>query len=53
MMQEWREAMRRFGHEATEEEIQEMLRENNIQYGKELTLFEFIGLINKYKSKVR
>lgn len=29
-MQEWKEAMKRFGHEATEQEIKDMLIENNI-----------------------
>lgn len=39
--------MRRFGHEATEQEIKDMLIENNIGLKAEITLFEFITLINK------
>ncbi len=39
--------MKRFGHEATEEETKEMLYDNDIGLRKEITLFEFITLINK------
>lgn len=39
--------MRRWGHDATEEEVREMLKEHKLDSKREMTLMEFIEIISK------
>ena len=40
--------MQRFGHEATEQEIEEMFINSNITRKSYITFYEFVTLITKY-----